>query len=307
MTRKTWAPALAMMALVGCTLTPSASRREPFLPRPGVGGQLLAPKHCTLRVMIPSRPVPDAVLDDVLWGVADEQVVAPEVRRALESNGLRVGLIAGDLPAEVQALLEAPPPHRVDPLLIDLPDGDSTLIALGAAATPPSVSVLLNREGKAVGKVYEQAKGHLRLTATQDRSGGVALRLVPEIHHGPFRRRIGTEADADAFAPQQFSLKDGQEEETLRELAASLTVQPGQVLVVGCRSGLPHSLGHFLMTEPEPHSDRLLEKVLLVWAGRSTAPAVPGAGPVDPPGDLEPVEPPDSLGQPADREPTRDR
>jgi hypothetical protein len=307
MNGKTWALALAMMAPVGCALTQSELRREPILPRLGGGVQILAPKRCTLKVAIPSRPAPDGVLNDVLWSVADEQAVAPEARRALESNGLRVGLIAGDLPAEVQTLLDAPPPHKVDPLLIDLLDGDSALISLAAAASPSQVSVLLNREGKAVGKVYEDAKGHVRLTASQEGPSGVALRLVPEIHHGPVRRRIGTDANADEFAPQQFTLKDGQQEETLRELAASLTVQPGQVLVIGCRVDLPHSLGHFLLTEPVPHSDRLLQKVLLVWAVRSASSAAEGATPTDPPKDLEPVDPPDLLGHPASPDPSRPR
>src|SRR5207249_919856 len=144
------------------------ARREPILLQPGPGGQLIAPKRCTLQVAILSRPVADAVLNETLWGVADVQVLAPEVRRTLESNGLRVGLIGGGLPAEVQALLDAPPPHKVDPLLIDLPDGDSTLVSLSSAAPPAQASVLLNRDGKAVGKVYEEARGHLRLTASQD-------------------------------------------------------------------------------------------------------------------------------------------
>jgi hypothetical protein len=307
MNRKTWALALAVMAPVGCALTQSEPHREPILPRLGSGGQILAPKRCTLKMAILSRPAPDAVLDDVLWSVADEQAVAPEARRALESNGLRVGLIAGDLPAEVQALLDAPPPHKVDPLLIDLPDDDSTLINLRAAASPSQVSVLLNREGKAIGKVYEDAKGHVRLIASQEGPSGVALRLVPEIHHGPVRRRIGTDANVDEFAPQQFTLKDGQQEETLRELTTSVTVQPGQVLVIGCRPDLPHSLGHFLLTEPQPHSDRLLQKALLVWAGRSASSAAEGTAPTSPPMNLEPIDPRDLLGHPASPDPSRPR
>jgi hypothetical protein len=235
MIRKPWALVLVLLAPVGCVLTQLEQRHQTIRPDLGGAVPLPAPKRCKLKLAILSRPVPDAVLNEVLWGAADEQVVAPEVRHTLETNGLRVGLIAGDLPAEVQALLDAPPPHRVDPLLIDLPDADSTLLNLTTAAPPPQASVLLNRDGKAVGKVYENARGHIRLTASQEGPAGVALRLVPEIHHGPVQRRFSTDAHADAFAPQQFLLTDGQQEETLRELAAGLTVQAGQVLVVGCR------------------------------------------------------------------------
>ena len=56
----------------------------------------------TLQVAILTRPFRDEAINDAVWSVADEQVVAPEARRALEANGLRVGLITGDLPAEVE-------------------------------------------------------------------------------------------------------------------------------------------------------------------------------------------------------------
>lgn len=304
MNRKTWAIVLAVMAPVGCSLIQSDQHPEPILPRSGTRGPILAPKRCTLKLAIVPRPVNDPAINEVLWGAADEQVVAPEVRRTLESNGLRVGLIVGDLPTEVQALLDAPPPRRIDPLLIDLPDGDSTLLNLATADPPPQASVLLNRDGKAVGKVYEDPRGHFRLIAAQEGPTGIALRLVPEIHHGPIRRQIGTDANADEFAPQQFILKDGQQEEILRELATSLTVEPGQVLVVGCRPALPHSVGDFLLTEPEPHSDRLLQKVLLFWATRSGSGA-DDVAPLEPPKDLEPVDPSDLPGRPAGPGPAR--
>jgi hypothetical protein len=61
-------------------------------------------------------------------------------------------------------------------------------------------------------------------------------------------------------------LKDGQQEDTLRELAATLVVRPNQMVVLGCMPDRPRSLGHFLFTEPEANSDRLLQKVLLLWA-----------------------------------------
>ena len=93
-----------------------------------------------------------------------------------------------------------------------------------------------------------------------------------------------------------------------RPLAAlrdvTLTVEPGQVLVVGCRPALPHSVGDFLLTEPEPHSDRLLQKVLLFWATRSGS-GTDDVVPIEPPKDLEPVDPSDLTGRPAGPGPVR--
>ena len=86
-------------------------------------------------------------------------------------------------------------------------------------------------------------------------------------------------------------LKDGQQEDTLRELAATLTLEPGQVAVIGCRPDRPRSLGAFLFTQPEPNSDRLLQKLVLIWAAREQPRHWRGPR-TGAPADLEPVEPP---------------
>ena len=58
-------------------------------------------------------------------------------------------------------------------------------------------------------------------------------------------------ADAAPYAPQQFKINDGQQEETLGDLAATLSLEPGQVAVVGCRPEQERSLGAFLFTQSE--------------------------------------------------------
>ena len=58
------------------------------------------------------RPLRDEALDVSLWNAADEQVLTSEVRHALEVNGLRIGLITGALPADVESILNAPAPRE---------------------------------------------------------------------------------------------------------------------------------------------------------------------------------------------------
>lgn len=284
MTRKTPVLVLAMLAATGCSLNRSGQPQNTFLSRIGGGGQVIEPKRCTVTVATLSRPLRDAAINDAVWRVADEQVIAPEVRRALEVNGLRIGLITGELPAEVDAILKAPPPNRVEPLQLLLPDGDKTLISLSDPA--PEVSLLLNREGRAFGKDYKDASGWYRLTVNQSSENAVSLRLVPEIHHGPFQRAFSALPTAGTFSPQQFMQKDGQQEDTLRELAATLIVQPNQIVAIGCRAEADRSLGSFLCTRTEANSDRLLQKVVLIWASRAVS------GNVKAPPGLEPMEPP---------------
>ena len=262
----------------------------------GSAGKIIEPKRCDLRLAILTRPLHEDAINDGVWRVADEQAVGPEARRTLEANGLRVGLITGDLPGEVEKLLTAPPPDKVEPTQVLLPDGDFTLVKLNEPT--PQVSLLLNSGGSTSGKDYKDARGCIRLTARYDGTTGVSLRFVPEIQHGPVQHTFGAAANAGPFAPQQFVMKDGQQEDTLRELAATLTLQPGQVAVVGCRAERERSLGSFLFTQPEANSDRILQKVLLVWASRGTSgdssggsALLPALEPVEPPGDLRPARP----------------
>jgi hypothetical protein len=279
-TPKAVAMVLAVLAVAGCTLNKTELRRDNILARIGGGGQIIEPKRCALQVAVLARPIHDPALDVAVWNAADEQVILPEVRHALEVNGLRAGLIMGSLPAEVESILNAPPPHKVDPSQLFLYDGDNTLVTLSEQT--PAVSLLLCRENQAFGKDYQDASGWCRITAKQEGTNGVALRFVPEIHHGPIQHAFSAVPTGGSLAPHQFRLKDGQEEETLRDLAATLTLQPGQVAVLGCRPEKERSLGTFLFTQPEAGSDRLLQKVLLVWASRTTQ-GLPTLEPIDPP------------------------
>jgi hypothetical protein len=288
MNRKPLVLVLAVLVVAGCTRDRAALRREARYTRIGGGGQIIEPKRCLLQVAILTRPLRDQDLNAV-WRVADTQVIPTEVRHALEVNGVRIGLITGDLPAAVEAILKAPSPHKVEPAEFILPDGAPAMVNL--CESTPTASLLLNRRDRAFGKDYQDASGWLRVTANQEGPSGVALRIVPEIHHGPIQHSFGAVPNAGSYSPQQFILKDGQQEETLRELAASLTLEPGQAAVLGGPSEHDRSLGSFLFTQPEVQSDRLNQKIVLIWAARGTLGA-PRAGPDAPPG-LVPVDPPE--------------
>ena len=283
------AATLGLLALVGCNLTPSERRKDEAPPRVGDGGRLITPKRCTLTLMLVSRPAGDAALGEAPWRVADAQAVDDAARRALEANGIRIGRVTGELPPEVQALLDAPPPHKVAPMTVILFNGDKTLVPLGPKVD--QVSLFVNQGDKAAGKVYRDAKPCLRLAASYDGADAVAVRVVPEVHHGKVRQDWGPDPNG-AFSGQQFLMKIGQTEETFRDLAATVTLRPGQIAVIGGQADRRGSLGKFLFSEPEGTSDRPLQKVLFVWASRAQPNASPGATAIPPPR-LEPVDPAD--------------
>jgi hypothetical protein len=293
MNRKIAAPALAMMALAGCNLGRSAIKdkgdqvtQNVFNTNSDRPGRVLEPKYCKLTSAIVSRPLGDKVVDASPWSVADEQPIPLEVRTALEANGIRVGVITGGLPADVVATFSASPPQiETQWVHIALPEGEHSPIVVGSKSE--TVTLLLNHKGKVDGRDYNQAEGRLIVTPGHSGSKAVSLRIVPEVHHGETRRTIAPLDPSSPFAQREFSIKDGQQEDILRELALSVDLDPGQTLVIGCRPQQTRSLGTFLFTQTEPKGDRTLQSVLLIQASRNRQ------GEVSPKPDGQPDEMPD--------------
>jgi hypothetical protein len=257
-----------LSGLVGCNPQKDQLRPDNLFGRLGrKSGQIIEPRKCMLRVAILNRTFREAAINDSVWQVADEQVIAPEARRALEVNGLRIGRITGELPPELESVLAAPPPHKVEPAMFLMDDGEQTLINISDPVE--QVSLLLNRDSRPYGKDYQAASGYFRVTAGQDGTSGISLRFTPEIHHGPVQRSFQPIANASPFSPQELRINDGQQEETLRDLAASLVLEPGQVAVVGCRPEQERSLGAVLFTQAESHGGPRRQKLILVWADRN--------------------------------------
>jgi hypothetical protein len=281
--------AAAMLALVGCTLSQQGTRKDAAVPRIGGGVEIVAPRRCVLRVMTAIREQDDAALGEVVWRVADEQAIDAEARLAWQANGLRVGVISGELPPEVKAILAAPPPKKVEALTLALPEGDHSLIDTGTVESP-SLSLILGQKDKAVGKVYQDARGFVRVTATytEGSTDSVSLRLAPEIHHGPMQHGWSVANGGTPMTPQQIIARDGQREETFRDLAGTLVLKPGQVAVLGGRHERRGSLGDFLFGGFEANSDRPTRKVIFIWAARSdSSESADGA----PPSGLVPFDP----------------
>jgi len=267
-----------LLVVAGCALDKNGAPPESVFTRiGGQNGQLIEPKRCMLKVVILSRPFADPAINEVVWRVADEQVLAPAERRAWESNGLRAGRITGEFPLELEAILKDTAPGKtIVPISIFPESGEQSLIRISDSAE--QTSLLLNRDNRAFGKDYNDASGFFRVTVGHDGAHGVSLRLVPEIHYGPIQRNFQAMPNAAPLAPQELKINDGQKEETLRDLPVNLVVEPGQAVVVGCLPEQRRGLGSFLFTQSVAHSDQREQKLIVIWASRMNKEGVIEAG-----------------------------
>jgi hypothetical protein len=271
------AAASGVLLVVGCALDKEGKgARTTFGRVGGHSGEILEPKRCMLKVAIISRPFGDPAINEVVWRVADEQIIPPVQRRAWEVNGLRLGRMTGELPLELEAIMkDTSPQNKVNPISFYVESGEPTLVSISAPTE--QASLLLNRDNRIFGKDYKDMSGFFRVTAEHSGSNNVSLRLVPEIHHGPVQRMFQAVQSAAPVGPQEFRMNNGQQEETFRELAATLVLEPGQLAVIGCRPDQKRSLGTFFFTQAVAHSDQRIEKLILIWVSRN----LQGLGPED--------------------------
>lgn len=260
--------AAAFAGAWGCNPHRDQIRPDNLLGRIGrPQGEVIEPKKCALRFAIITRPFRDPVVNEVVWRVADEQAISAEERRGLQANGIRLGRIVGDLPRELEAVLSAPPPNKVEPVTFLVPEGTQELFTLSEEVD--QASLLLNLDGRITGKDYDRARGHYRVTPEHHGAGAVVLRLTPEIHHGEVQRSYQALQQATPYAPQEFKIADGQRQDAIRELAVRLVVDPGQVIVIGCLPEQERSLGAFLFTASAEQLDQRSQRVVLIWAERN--------------------------------------
>ena len=261
----------SLLIVAGCALDKPGERPQGIFNRIGGhgGGQLIEPKRCLVKVVILSRPFNDPAINDVVWRAADEQVISPKDRHALEANGLRIGRIIGELPQELETILEdgGPQNPKIVPSNLLVESGQQQLIHISEPVE--QISLLINRDDRVSGKDYQTASGYFRLTPQHQGAHGVSVRLVPEIHHGPVQRTFPAIPNASGFAPQELSIRDAQHEEAIHELSVDVMLEPGQVAVLGCRPEIQRSLGSFLFSESPVDTDQRQQRLILIWASRN--------------------------------------
>ncbi len=258
------------LIFTGCKVTPSRENSPSPLDPLGSAGRLVEAKRCSLSVVILTRPQGDPLLNETVWKSTDEQVVDPELRRALQLNGMRLGRLTGELPSGLAELLQAKPPNQPDVLTIANPSGESTLIDASQATPKSSLNLLLSApDGQVRGKNYSDAKGFLRVTASHEGTTAVALKLVPELHHGPVLASFIPVPMGGVMMPREFQMSSGQKQETFKDLATTISLQPGQVLLIGARADRTGSLGDILFDKPDGNSDRVKQSLVMIWATRN--------------------------------------
>jgi len=246
-------PALLSALALGCAplaALPTGSAAKKSNPLPS--GKL-PPDAVVLDLAFAALKAGDDETYAAIWKAADEQPLAPELRRSLATNGLRVGVYGQQLPNQMVALLDAKP-NLLETISsggsgeLDL-DGGRRQLPLRAGHRSivnvsrvfPVLPVLISDDGQVRGQQLADARCVLSLKSYPLGDGRVKLVLTPEIEHGEAKTRwMGSEG--------MMIQQTAQDRLTLERLRWEVVLRPGESMVVGPTSD-HKGLGEYFFTQ----------------------------------------------------------
>jgi hypothetical protein len=221
-----------------------------------------AEERVQVYLAIVERPLGDPTLNRELWEVSDEQILLDQ-KSLLQANGFRVGLIGGQPPASLQAMLQSP--HDCTTLRqVNGAAGEAVPINLGA--TQPHCPCTLAQGGQLQKVDLENAQAVLEVVVTPADDGKVRLHCTPRIQHG--QAALRPLAAKDPAGPMRWAWESRQPEEIYSWLSWEATVAPDDYLIIGTPlasawqdAGL---LGQRFFVQEEKH--RRTQRVLVLRA-----------------------------------------
>jgi hypothetical protein len=202
-----------------------------------------------------------------VWASLDEQIVAPELRIALDRNGLRAGKASGHLPAVLDQWVRIHEQRRdQDPLeQVGLASDASTFAQLWRCRPDSRKELTVRKlftEDATVfyvdsgnkGAIFRSPHFFYSLSAKTHGDGSATLRLVPEIKYGEMRRMVVAKDSAIRTDERQDSI-------AWEAMAVEMRLQHGDCIVLGATPD-PRALGeHFFQTRTK---DGEMQHVLLL-------------------------------------------
>jgi len=252
--RRIWllaAPCAALATLTSCARfrVPEETAANRVLP-----SARMSPDSVILEIGYAQLPLADKAPYDEVWQLADEQALAIELRQELSRNGLRCGILGKRLPEKIRALLN----QKVDTGAAradDINAGDVEVdrqtrrvqcrtgrrTKILCSKQFPELSLLTYDGGSVRGQMLEKAQCLFSLKSYPEGDGRVRLDLLPEVEHGEFRQHW-------VSGEGTLMQRSGRDKLALEQLRMSLTLAPGQMLVVSAGEQ-PKGLGEHFFVE----------------------------------------------------------
>lgn len=223
----------------------------------GMGGPT-GPEAVFIEYAVIERPAGSASVNREAWANIDEQVLPTETRALLGENGLRVGVVGGLLPSEIEAMIANPKSatgHRQRRLYVNNP----AQLAISNPVALAEFQILNDLKNAPTTAKYEQARFSVSMTPTFATDGRITLKCVPEVEHQDKKSWLPT----GAAGPSWLGSKPA---ERFESLAFDVTLSPREFAVIGAHYERGNWLGNQLFTSQQG-SDKV-QRLLIIRAGR---------------------------------------
>ncbi len=185
-------------------------------------------------------PLQDSFANRTLWREVDELVLPLDKRLALEANGLRTGIVSGNVSADLQRLLTGKESCVACRRVAVRPGGAYFLAVIQQQR---DLTLHLVEQGEVVEQQFEQAQcGFLwRLSSDDDFT---QVQCEPCVRHGrPVRLLQPTEDGSD------WDLQSARPQKGFAALAWELKISSAEYGVVGCLAEREQSFGYHSLVE----------------------------------------------------------
>jgi hypothetical protein len=258
------------VAVFGCLLAGCASgvavQSSAFLEALQQSHGPTGPDIVDIEVALVEGPVGDHFLNEELWTLADDQVLAVERKGLVEDNGFRIGQVGGIPPAGLQERLTSQR-SCVDSKRFRLHAGTSTPISLGNAISRCKFQVRQFADPESA--AFEQADCTLVVVPSLTADGKTRLNFTPQIQTGKPEKFYGV-------APGRAGWVVEEQRPTVKyaALAWEVTLDVNEYVIIGARFDRPETLGHTFFVrgdQPAPKQRLLVVRTSRVLAGVESA------------------------------------
>jgi hypothetical protein len=268
--RRAWWGIVVCAVAVGCVTRPErpsatsvARSLAPVAPIEGI----------FLESVILERPAGDRFLDRDLWSET-LPVGNQEARVLLSENGLRAGVLAGNLPQRFQTLLESETEALGGRGLTFAMRKDEVLATSGPNERC-EFSLLTDLAGKRAAVAFKQARCGILVRPEALPDGRVKVCCEPQIQHGERREWLRPSADGTGFVKfEEIPLA------RYPVLAFDATLSRNEYLVIGWPADQSDTIGEALFSveaNEQPRQRVLVIRTRIVNPG--AAPDLPSLGP----------------------------
>ena len=253
-------------------IEPTISAEQTTLKRP-----TLPPDSVVFDVLLARVPYQDRDLTNALWNDVDELEIDSATRKRLNEQGFRAGLVGASPPDSLskiltlkgrelrESIIEEVDPSKVESSSAPVVSSKPITLRAGMKSVietrvevGTSIPILENENGTLVGKTYSDARTTLSVSVEQNADGSARFDLAPLLKYGSPKL-------VARYRHGQLVRSQEQPTKSFDRLKFSISLRPGQFLVMGATDAATNALGKYFFSDGgEDFDQKILVLRLLV-------------------------------------------